>query len=229
MSFRISVLTLFPEVFRETLGSSLIGKAVKSGLLGVQIIQIRDFATDKHRSVDDTPYGGGEGMLMRADVLYSAWKSVVAEKSAKTKTILLSPQGTPLTQTLAKSWMLPTPQIEHLVLICGHYEGVDERFIELCVDQEISVGDYVCTGGEFPALIIIDVLSRLIPGVVKNPDSVSHDSFEGGLLKYPQYTKPQTFMDLSVPEVLLSGDHGKIAHWREAESKSRTKKKRPDL
>ncbi|MCM0605964.1 MAG: tRNA (guanosine(37)-N1)-methyltransferase TrmD [Xanthomonadaceae bacterium] len=229
MSFKISVLTLFPEVFRETLSASLIGKAIKNQHLDIEIIQIRDSATDRHRSVDDTPYGGGEGMLMRADVLYNAWKSMVPEKSGAVKTIMLSPQGTLLTQEIAKSWMIPVPQFEHLVLVCGHYEGVDERFIELCVDQEISVGDYVCTGGEFPALILIDVLSRLIPGVVKNPDSVSNDSFEGGLLKYPQYTKPQTFKGLSVPEVLLSGDHAKIATFRAEESRKRTKKKRPDL
>lgn len=229
MSFKITVLTLFPQVFNETLSASLLGKTQESGRLKINIVQIRDFATNKHKSVDDTPYGGGHGMLMRVDVLQAAWKSVVGENRESCKTVLLSPQGRTLTQQLAKSWMLPEPKFHHLVLVCGHYEGVDERFIELCVDEELSVGDYICTGGEFPALVTIDVLSRLIPGTVQNPDSVSQDSFEGGLLKYPQYTKPQEFLGVTVPEVLTSGNHGEIAKWREAQALARTKKKRPDL
>lgn len=220
---KITVLTLFPEVFLEPLKASLLGKAQTKGLVEFQVLNIRDFSQDKHRTVDDSPYGGGEGMLMRADVLHSAWKSVVTEN---TQTLLLSPQGRQFTQSVAKNWVA---SYQHLILVCGHYEGIDERFVELCVDEEISVGDYVCTGGEFPALVIADVVTRLIPGTVKNPGSVAKDSLEDDLLKYPQYTRPPEFQGLKVPDVLLSGDHRAIEKWRKAESEKRTKAKRPDL
>jgi tRNA (guanine37-N1)-methyltransferase len=216
-------LTLFPEVFGPALKSSLLGKAASAKRVEFNLIQIRDFATDKHKSVDDTPYGGGEGMLLRADVLFAAWNSI--PKKSNSTTILLSPQGKLFAQETAKEFAA----FEQLILVCGHYEGVDERFIELCVDQEISVGDYVLTGGELPALILADVITRLLPGVVGNENSVSNDSLENGLLKYPQYTKPREFQGLAVPDVLLSGDHGAIDKWREAEMKKRTREKRPDL
>jgi len=227
---RFHFLSLFPEIFEPVLNSSLLGKARAKGLVSYQTIQIRDFATDRHRTVDDKPYGGGEGMLLKVDVLHAAWKKALPRKpSAKSKkkvaTILLSPQGTLLTQELAKE--LAT--YSELVLVCGHYEGVDERFIELFVDQEVSIGNYVLTGGELPALVLADAVTRLLPGVVGNEDSVAKDSLEQGLLKYPQYTRPREYLGLEVPEVLLGGDHGAISRWREQQMRERTARKRPDL
>jgi tRNA (guanine37-N1)-methyltransferase len=242
----ICFLTLFPNVFEPALGSSLIGKARSKGLVHFKTVQIRDFSKDKHKTVDDTPYGGGEGMLLRADVLYDAWKSVHTSNSL---TNLLSPQGEPFTQDMAKELAgvptsvtptsesagnVSTPTSEcagprQLILVCGHYEGVDERFIELCVDREVSIGDYVLTGGELPALVMADTITRLLPGVVGNDRSLSQDSLENNLLKYPQYTRPREFEGLSVPEVLLGGDHKQIAAWRAEQSRERTARKRPDL
>jgi tRNA (guanine37-N1)-methyltransferase len=219
-------LTLFPEVFGPVLGASLLGKAQKRSLVRYRTHQIRDFSEDKHRTVDGTPYGGGEGMLLRADVLFRAWKKALPRKSPRARTLLLSPQGRPLTQARAKELVR---DYRKLVLVCGHYEGVDERFIEKCVDEEISIGDYVLTGGELPALVVADVLTRLIPGVVGNGRSLTEDSLEGDLLKYPQYTRPKIFEGLGVPDVLLSGNHAKIAEWRQSERVRRTREKRPDL
>jgi tRNA (guanine37-N1)-methyltransferase len=234
-------LTLFPEVFAAVLASSLLGKAQKKSLVSYHLTQIRDFARDKHHSVDDTPYGGGEGMLMKPEVLYSAWRSVVPElpepsptstyqsrqqePGKKVRTVLLSPQGKVFDQSLARE----LSDCSKLILICGHYEGVDQRFIDLCVDHEISIGDYVLTGGELPALVLADTITRLIPGVVGNERSISQDSLENGLLKYPQYTRPREFQGLSVPNVLLSGDHGAVDAWREQQMLECTRSKRPDL
>ena len=218
----IHFLTLFPEILEPFLSASLVGKARKKNLVSFHTTQIRDFATDVHHKVDDTPYGGGEGMVLKADVLYRAWESV---QDATTKTILLSPQGKILTQEKAKE----LSQEKKLILVCGHYEGVDERFTELSKAEEISVGDYVLTGGELPALLLADVLTRLLPGVVGNAKSLTEESLENHLLKYPQYTKPREFMGLSVPEVLLSGDHSTIGEWRDQQRKQRTRLKRPDL
>lgn len=222
----IQFLTLFPELIQPALQASLIGRAVERQLIQFGVVPIRNFATDKHRTVDDTPYGGGEGMLLRVDVLHAAWRSIT-HQAPKThrRTVLLSPQGKLLTQDKARE----LAGYEELILVCGHYEGVDERFIELCVDEELSIGDYVLTGGELPALVVADVVTRLIPGVVGNKDSVLQDSLEGGLLKYPQYTRPRAFEGLSVPEVLLSGNHQEIARWRQAQREERTERKRPDL
>ncbi len=223
-------LTLFPEVFPGVFKSSLLGKAQEKGLISIHLKNIRDFAQDKHHKVDDTPYGGGEGMLLKADVLCAAWDSVVSAKSTssfqkKTMTLLLSPQGEVFTQEIAKE----LASYSQLVFVCGHYEGVDERFIDLCVDREISIGDYVLTGGELPALVVADTVARLVPGVIGNQRSVTQDSFENGLLKYPQYTRPRELRGLKVPEVLLTGDHGAIRQWREDQMCIRTQKKRPDL
>lgn len=210
------------------LESSLLGKARKKGLVEYFTHQIRDFATDKHRTVDDTPFGGGPGMLMRVDVLHAAWKAArePAREQERVATILLSPQGPKFDQAMAKEL---ASDFDRVIFVCGHYEGVDERFIELCVDREVSIGDYVLTGGELPALVMTDTITRLLPGVVGNEDSITQDSLEGGVVKYPQYTRPREYEGLSVPEVLLGGDHKAIERWRKAQSEQRTAAKRPDL
>lgn len=224
---KISVLSLFPEVIRDGSSYSLIQKAQEKGCIEINAIQIRDFSKDKHRSVDDVVFGGGAGMLLKVDVLTEAWRSVTkVSSSTKTRTILLSPQGSLLTQQKAKSL---ANDYDELILVCGHYEGVDERFIETCVDEELSIGDYVLTGGEIAALVVADAVVRLIPGVVGNEDSIRTDSLEGGLLKAPQYTRPREYEGKEVPEVLLNGNHAKIQAWQNEESLKRTEKKRPDL
>ena len=239
---KIHILTLFPEAFSGPLQSSLLGKAQERGLLSVELIQIRKFATDKHRSVDETPYGGGEGMLMRVDVLHAAWESVqnaAASTGAppvlggpffggttkgRIPTIFLSPQGRTLDSEFVKALVAEVSQQtpSEMLWVCGHYEGIDERFIEKCVDLEVSIGDYVLTGGELPAMVLLDAMARWIPGVIGNERSVTGDSFEGGFLKYPQYTKPREFQGASVPDVLLSGNHQAIESWRREQSLKRT-------
>lgn len=229
---KIHYLTLFPQVIQQGLDHSLIAKAQASGKVSLHFIQIRDFAKDKHKTVDDVVYGGGAGMLLKAPVLVDAWSSVSSfEKKnqpvgQRPFTILLSPQGKLLTQEHAKNLVQNHPEI---IFVCGHYEGVDERFIDLCVDEELSIGDYVLTGGELPAMVASDVLIRLIPGTVGNEDSVTGDSLEDGLLKAPQFTRPREFMGHDVPDVLLSGNHQAIADWRKKQSIERTRRKRPDL
>ena len=215
------VLTLFPEMF-ECLNKSVIGKAKEKGLININLINIRNFSKDKHKKVDDTVYGGGAGMLIRPDVVYDCFKSVKSEKS---KVIYLSPQGKKLCQSeverLAKQ--------EHLILLCGHYEGIDQRVIDKIVDEEISIGDYVLTGGEIPAMVLIDSVSRYIEGVLTD-DSVLEESFsENGLLEYPQYTRPEKFEGIRVPEVLQSGHHENISKWRRKEAIKTTYIKRPEL
>ena len=217
---RFDVLTLFPEMF-NALKESVIGRALDNNLIEMNLINIRDFSKDKHKKVDDTTYGGGAGMLMRPDVVYDAYKSVRSEKS---KVIYLSPKGKVLTQNKVKD----LAKEEHLILLCGHYEGIDQRVLDMIVDEEISIGDYVLTGGEIPAMVLIDSVSRYVDGVITE-ESVKEESFSEGLLEYPQYTRPEVFEGISVPEVLKSGNHQNIDKWRRLESLKITYKNRPEL
>jgi len=217
----VELLTLHPELVRSPLEHSILGRAQRAGNLTVRVHDIRDHAEGRHRQVDDTPYGGGAGMVMKVDVMVRALRAVRRDKS---HVVLLGPGGTTLTQEEAGS----LAQKDHLVLLCGHYEGVDER-VRSFVDQEISIGDYVLTGGELPALVVVDSVARLLPGVLGNPESARDESFSQGLLEYPQYTRPAEFEGQSVPEVLASGDHGAIAAWRSRASVERTRQRRPDL
>lgn len=258
---RFDILTLFPNMFEATLGDSIIGRACKSGVLQINTVNIRDFTTDKHGRVDDYPYGGGRGMIMTAQPIYDAYKSVVGEcgQSAgelvdeaaqagcqghlparaegnensheceptgeKPLVVYMSPQGMVLTQKLA----LELASREHIIVICGHYEGVDERIIEEIVDLEISIGDYVLTGGEIPAMVLVDCVGRQVSGVLADEECVRFESHYDGLLEYPQYTRPHEFLGREVPEVLLSGNHAEIAKWRREQAVERTRRKRADL
>jgi len=221
---RIDVLTLFPELVTPALNASLLGKALAEGLLEVVVTNIRDFATDRHRTVDDEPYGGGAGMVMKCEPLFAAVESLRSRNSLE-RVILMSPRGTPLTQDKVKE-LAGCPD---LVILCGRYEGVDERVARFLATAEISIGDYVLSGGELPALVLIEALSRMIPGVVGNWESVETDSFYDGLLGPPQYTRPAEFQGMTVPEVLLSGNHAAIRRWRRRESLRLTLERRPDL
>ena len=217
---QFDVLTLFPEMFK-VLDESIIGKAKEKELININLVNIRDFSKNKHKKVDDTPYGGGAGMVMQADVVYDAYKSV---KDEKAKVIYMSPQGKKLDQKKVEE----LSKQEHIILLCGHYEGIDQRVINKIVDEEISIGDYVLTGGELPAMVLIDSVSRYIEGVLKD-DSIKEESFAQGLLEYPQYTRPEIFEGQQVPEVLLSGHHKNIDKWRREQSLKITFSKRPDL
>ena len=217
---QFDVLTLFPEMF-EVLNESIIGKAKEKGLINVNLINIRDFSKNKHKKVDDTPYGGGAGMVIQPDVVYDAYNSV---KSEEAKVIYMTPQGKKLDQKKVEE----LSKQKHLILLCGHYEGIDQRVLDEIVDEEISIGDYVLTGGELPAMVLIDSVSRYVEGVLKD-DSTKEESFSQGLLEYPQYTRPETFKNKQVPEVLLSGHHENIDKWRRKQSLKITLNKRPDL
>ena len=217
---KFDVLTLFPEMF-EPIKQSIIGKAEEKKLIDINLINIRDFSKNKHKKVDDTPYGGGAGMVMQADVVYDAYKSI---KDENAKVIYLTPQGKVLNQQKVEK----LSKEEHLILLCGHYEGIDQRVIDKIVDEEISIGDYVLTGGEIPSMVLIDSVSRYIEGVLTQ-ESIQEESFSNGLLEYPQYTRPETFLDRKVPEILLSGHHENINKWRKEQSENITKQKRPDL
>lgn len=220
---RFDVLTLFPDMFNDIMNESIIGRAVKEGLVEINPVNIRDYTKDKHNRVDDYPYGGGAGMVMQAQPIYDAYKSI-AKDDKSVPVIYMSPQGKKFTQQIAKDLALN----DRIILLCGHYEGVDERVLEEIVTDEISIGDYVLTGGELPAMVIIDTISRLIPGVLAE-GSIEEESFSNGMLEYPQYTRPVEFMGKKVPEVLLSGHHANIKKWREEEAYKRTLKKRPEL
>lgn len=217
---KFDVLTLFPEMF-EPIKQSIIGRATEKELLEINFINIRDFSKDKHKKVDDTIYGGGAGMLIKPDVVWDAYQSVKTEKS---KVIYLSPQGNKLCQSKVEE----LAKEEHLILLCGHYEGIDQRVIDKIVDEEISIGDYVLTGGEIPAMVLIDSVSRYIDGVITT-ESTSEESFSNGLLEYPQYTRPENFLGIQVPEVLKSGHHENIEKWRRKEAIKTTYIKRPEL
>lgn len=217
---RFDVLTLFPHMF-NILNESIIGRAKEKGLIDINLVNIRDFSKDKHKKVDDTPYGGGAGMVLMPDVVYDAYNSV---KSENAKVIYMSPQGQRLNQKKVEE----LSKCKHLILLCGHYEGVDQRVIDEVVDEEISIGDYVLTGGEIPAMVLIDSVSRYVEGVLKN-GSTREESFSEGLLEYPQYTRPEVFNNQQVPEVLLSGHHKNIDNWRRKQSLKITLNKRPDL
>ena len=217
---KFDVLTLFPEMF-DVLKQSIIGKAQEKELIDINLINIRDFSNDKHKKVDDTPYGGGAGMVMMPDIVYKAYKSV---KTDKAKVIYMTPQG----KTLNQKKVEDLAKQEHLIILCGHYEGIDQRVLDKIVDEEISIGDYVLTGGEIPAMVLIDSVSRYVDGVIKK-ESTEEESFSNGLLEYPQYTRPETFLNSKVPEVLLSGNHQNIEKWRRQKSLENTYKKRPEL
>lgn len=217
---KFDVLTLFPEMF-SSLEESIIGKAREKGLIEINLINIRDFSKDKHKKVDDTPYGGGAGMVMMPDVVYDAYSSI-QDKNAKV--IYMSPQGKVLNQEKVQE----LSKEESLILLCGHYEGIDQRVLDEIVDEEISIGDYVLTGGELPAMVLIDAVSRYVKGVL-NDESTQEESFSNNRLEYPQYTRPEVFRGKRVPEVLLSGHHGNIKKWRDEQSLEITKIKRPDL
>lgn len=222
---KFDILTLFPEVIDAVLKESIIGRAQEKGILEINAINIRDFSKNKHKKADDYPYGGGGGMIMTAQPIYDAYLSIAKDINYKPKVIYLSPQGRVLTQEVVKE----LSKEKHLVLLCGHYEGIDERIIEEIVDEEVSIGDYVLTGGELPAMVLIDSVSRLIPGVLSNEESYSDESHYNGLLEYPQYTRPVEFNGRRVPDILLSGHHANITRWRRKESIKRTYLKRPDL
>lgn len=218
---RFDVLTLFPEMF-DAIKQSIIGRAIENKLIELNLIKIRDFSKDKHKHVDDTPYGGGAGMIMKADVVYDAFKSIDDNNNAKV--IYLTPKGKTLNQNIVKK----LAKESHLILLCGHYEGIDQRVLDKIVDEEISVGDYVLTGGELPAMTLIDSVSRYVSGVLSE-GSTSEESFSNNLLEYPQYTRPIEFEGERVPEILLSGNHQEIDKWREEQSLIETFKKRQDL
>jgi len=221
----IGVVSLFPEMFKAVTDYGISRRAVEKGLLALEVWNPREFTEDKHRTVDDKPYGGGPGMLMKVQPLKDAINAAKNKAQGQCPVIYLSPQGKPLDQAdLARLAMLP-----EVILVAGRYEGIDERLIESVIDMEVSIGDFVASGGELPAMLLIDGVTRLLPGAVGDADSVEQDSFSNGLLDYPQYTRPETEDGLTVPEVLMSGDHSQIARWRKMQSLGRTYKKRPDL
>ncbi|MDD6039051.1 MAG: tRNA (guanosine(37)-N1)-methyltransferase TrmD [bacterium] len=219
------ILTLFPDMVSDGLHTSIIGRAVQNGLLSIETINIRDYTLDKHKKVDDYPYGGGAGMVMQAQPVYDAWKAVVDRIGYRPRTVYLTPQGGVFHQSQAKELALE----KDLILLCGHYEGIDERVLEEIVTDYISIGDYVLTGGELAAMVMVDAISRMVPGVLTNAASGSTESLEGNLLEYPQYSRPEEWNGKKVPAILLSGDHAKVDAWRRSQSIERTALRRPDL
>lgn len=222
---RIDIMTLFPEMCETVLSESIIGRARERGFVDIHCVNIRDFTADKHNRVDDAPYGGGMGMLMQAQPIYDCYQSLCENAEERPHLVYMSPQGQTLTQEKVKS----LAKIPHLVLLCGHYEGVDERILDEIVDEEISIGDYVLTGGELPAMVLADAVCRMLDGVLPNDEAKSLESHYNGLLEYPQYTRPPVWHGVSVPDVLLSGHHENIEKWRHEQSLLRTFLRRPDL
>ncbi|MBQ3517503.1 MAG: tRNA (guanosine(37)-N1)-methyltransferase TrmD [Lachnospiraceae bacterium] len=226
---KFHILTLFPEMIEQGLNNSIIKRATEAGHVSIHAVNIRDYTLDKHNKVDDYPYGGGAGMLMQAQPVYDAYKTLVKEHEEAGKptprVVFMTPQGKTFRQEIAQE----LAKEEELIFLCGHYEGIDERVLEEIVTDEISIGDYVLTGGELPAMVVIDTVARLIPGVLNNDESANDESFAGNLLEYPQYTRPEVWHEKTVPEVLLSGHHANIAKWRLEQSVERTRVKRPDL
>ncbi len=222
---RFYVLTLFPDMIRDGFQTSITGRAVEKGLLSLETVNIRDFSVNKHQRVDDYPYGGGAGMVMQAEPVCLAYESVAKRLVKKPRVLYMSPQGKVFHQRMAEE----LAREEELVFLCGHYEGIDERVLEEIVTDEVSIGDYVLTGGELPALVMMDAISRLLDGVLHNEESAEFDSFSDNLLEYPQYSRPQNWRGKEVPEILLSGHHLNVEKWRREQSLLRTKKRRPDL
>lgn len=220
-----SVLTLFPEMIQEIMNTSIMGRAVDKGIISLDAVNIRDYAFNKHNKVDDYPYGGGAGMLMQAEPIYLSYEAVCKKCTGKPRVIYTTPQGRPFDQNLARE----LAGEEDVIILCGHYEGVDERVLEEIVTDYVSIGDYVLTGGELPAMIMVDAISRLVPGVLNNDVSAEFETFENHLLEYPQYSRPEEWHGKKVPEVLLSGHHVNIEKWRHQQSVRRTLKMRPDL
>ena len=219
------VMTLFPDMIMQGLSDSVIGRAVRKGTIGLHTVNIRDYSLDKHKHVDDYPYGGGAGMLMQAEPVYLSYESIAERIGRKPRVIFLTPQGKTFNQDMAKEFALE----EDLVFLCGHYEGIDERVLEEIVTDYVSIGDYVLTGGELPAMVMMDSISRMVPGVLNNQESGETESFSGNLLEYPQYSRPEEWHGKKVPEVLLSGHHANVDKWRREQSIIRTAKWRPDL
>ena len=222
---RIDIITLFPEMFAPVFGDSIIGRAQKSGAVEIHTHQLRGYALDKHRRVDDTPYGGGMGMLMKAEPIALCFEAICKETGERPYFIYMSPQG----KTLRQSRLRELTEHQNICILCGHYEGVDQRLLDSLIDEEISIGDYVLTGGEIPAMVFTDALCRMVPGVLTNNECFTEESHFSGLLEYPQYTKPSEWRGIPVPEVLLSGHHQNIEKWRKEQSIEVTKRKRPDL
>lgn len=222
----VHVMTLFPEMIRNGLMESITGRAIRNDIIKLNTVNIRDFTEDKHRHVDDYPYGGGAGMVMQAEPIYKAYESIRQTTGKdKPRLIYLTPQGSVFNQNMAREFA----KEEDLIFLCGHYEGIDERILEMIVTDYVSIGDYVLTGGELPAMVMIDAISRMVPGVLNNDMSAEFESFSDNLLEYPQYTRPEEFMGKRVPDVLLSGHHAKIEEWRRQQSLLRTRERRPDL
>ncbi len=219
---RIDILTLFPKMFEGVLGESIIKRAQNKGKVSIEVHNLRDWSKDKHKKVDDKPFGGGPGMVIKPQPLFDAIDDL---KSPSSRVVLLTPQGKTLDQAVARK----LSKFKHLILVCGHYEGIDERFRKKAVADEISLGDFILTGGEIPAIALIDCIVRLIPGVVGDKSSLEFESFTSGLLEYPQYTRPAVYRGLKVPEILLSGDHKRIEQWRKTMALKRTRRKRPDM
>ena len=222
---RIDIMTLFPESVGDVLSDSILGRAQDRGIIRIEAHQIRDYTANKQNQTDDYPYGGGRGAVMTADPLYRCWEALCEEAAGPVHTIYLSPCG----HTFKQADAIRLSKMDNLILVCGHYEGIDQRFIDECVDEEISMGDFVLTGGEIAAMAVADAVCRMVPGVLPDPECFEEESHWNGLLEYPQYSRPALWHDRQVPEILLSGDHGKVAAWRKKESYKRTMRRRPDM